>query len=205
MTIIRIITDISPGENENFVIALIKADGGSFEKQPQPDGKVTIIATFDRHAPASQLPPAGTTEARWMEIARAEIESNVVEVVGDASNPRIETYHATTAGGAQPDHVPWCSSFVNFCIQGAGLAGTRSKMARSWATWGVEADALAPGCIVVLERGAPPSGHVGFYVGSEDGRVRLLGGNQGNRVGIASFEASRVIAKRRPTAPRQDF
>lgn len=200
MTITRIVTDIPPGENENFVIALIKAGGGSFERQPQPGGKVTIIATFDTPAPAPQLPSAGTTEARWMEIARAELESNVVEAAGASSNPRIEAYHATTAGGAKPDHVHWCSSFVNFCIQGAGLAGTRSKMARSWATWGVEADALAPGCIVVLERGAPPSGHVGFYVGSEGGRVRLLGGNQGNRVGIASFDASRVIAKRRPAA-----
>lgn len=79
MAISRIVTDIPPGEDENFVIALIRADGGSFERQLQPDGKVTIVATFDSPAPAPQLPSAGTTEARWMEIARAELESNVVE------------------------------------------------------------------------------------------------------------------------------
>jgi hypothetical protein len=35
-------------------------------------------------------------------------------------------------------------------------------------------------------------------VGLEGGQVRLLGGNQGNAVSIASFGANRVIAKRLP-------
>jgi len=49
---------------------------------------------------------------------------------------------------------------------------------------------------VVLQRGAAPKGHVGFCVGMENGRVKLLGGNQGDRVGTASFDATKVLARR---------
>ena len=45
MSITRIITDIPP-ERVNFVVSLILADGGTFEKKPEADGEVTIIATF---------------------------------------------------------------------------------------------------------------------------------------------------------------
>jgi uncharacterized protein (TIGR02594 family) len=198
MPITRIITDIPPGGDENFVIALIKADGGSFTRQPQPDGKLTIVATFDRAEPEPQLSVRGEQDPKWMEIARAE--HGIAEQSGSASNPRIEAYHATTTLGPQPDHVHWCSSFVNFCMTQAGLTGTNSALARSWQTWGVETPSFVPGCIVVLKRGEPPRGHVGFFVGMEGGHVRLLGGNQGNAVSIASFEANRVLAKRLPAS-----
>jgi uncharacterized protein (TIGR02594 family) len=198
MPITRIITDIPPGEEENFVIALIRADSGSFVRQPQPDGKITIVATFDLPEPAPQFSAPGAQEPRWMAIARAEL--GVTEHGGSVSNQRIVAYHATTTLGPQPDHVHWCSSFVNFCITQAGLTGTNSALARSWATWGREAPSFIPGCIVVLTRGEPPSGHVGFFVGMDGQQVRLLGGNQGDAVSIASFEANRVIAKRLPAS-----
>jgi uncharacterized protein (TIGR02594 family) len=85
---------------------------------------------------------------------------------------------------------------VNFCVTEAGVQGTRSKAARSWINWGREAGDFFPGCIVVLERGSPPKGHVGFFVGTEAGRIRLLGGNQSDRVSIASFDADKVLARR---------
>jgi uncharacterized protein (TIGR02594 family) len=129
-----------------------------------------------------------------LEIARAEL--GVAEVPGAGDNPRILDYHATTGGGKEPDSVPWCSSFVNFCVERAGLKGTDSKAARSWMDWGREAQAFFPGCIVVLERGAAPQGHVGFFVGTESGRIQLLSGNQGNRVSIASFDPQLVLAIR---------
>ena len=38
-------------------------------------------------------------------------------------------------------------------------------------------------------------GHVGFVVGEDDkGNILLLGGNQGNRVSIASFPKTRITA-----------
>lgn len=196
MSITRIITDVPP-ERVNFVIALIRADGGSFEQEAEPDGEVTIIATFpELPAAAPEEAAASMPEARWLSIARAELGQ--AEGGPGAGNPRIEAYHATTQGGAAPDSVHWCSSFVNFCVEGAGLRGTDSKLARSWLDWGVEAPEFVPGCIVVLKRGSPPKGHVGFYVGREGGRIQLLGGNQGDKVSIASFDADRVIGRRLP-------
>jgi uncharacterized protein (TIGR02594 family) len=177
------------------VIALIPADGGTFEQEAEPDGEVTIIATFPSEpTPPMEMAPAASSEFKWMQVARDEIGQ--AEGGPDSSNPRIEAYHATTQGGVEPDSVPWCSSFVNFCVEQAGFQGTKSKSARSWLEWGVEAAEFVPGCIVVLQRGQPPKGHVGFYVGRESSRIRLLGGNQGDKVSIASYDADRVIGRR---------
>ena len=55
--------------------------------------------------------------------------------------------------------------------------------------------------VVVLWRGArdSPSGHVGLFAGMDhdSGTVRLLGGNQGDAVSIATFPADRVLGVRR--------
>ena len=100
----------------------------------------------------------------------------------------------------RPTLAPWCSSFVNYCISKSGLVGTNSKLARSWAEWGVDSE-RRPGSIVVVERGSPPQGHVGFFVGMDDGRIRLLGGNQGDQVGIAQLRSPPcVVAVRWPAA-----
>ena len=108
-------------------------------------------------------------------------------------------YHASTAGGPDHDAVPWCASFVNWCVEQAGLKGSDSKLARSWLGWGEPINTPRPGCLVVLERGPAPQGHVGFFVGATPGFVRLLGGNQGDRVSIDSFSAERVIGLRWPS------
>ena len=189
----RVITDVPP-EQVAFVLSMIAFDGGTATQEPEPDGQVTIIATFLGKADASVAKAASKSpEAAWMKIARAEL-GQAEDPSG--SNPRIEAYHASTAGGAADDAVPWCASFVNFCVKAAGLQGTNSKSARAWIDWGVDAGDFVPGCIVVLKRGSPPKGHVGFFAGFESGRIKLLGGNQGDRVAVASFDADRVLARR---------
>lgn len=194
MSITRVITDV-PADRVGFVVAVVQSDGGVVvERRPEPDGEMTLVVDFPGIAPQPLHAATATPQSRWLAIAQAEIGQ--AEIEGDGNNPRIETYHATTHGGASSDSVPWCSSFVNFCVSNAGLPGTDSKMARSWMNWGRDAARLTPGCIVILKRGAPPLGHVGFFVGTEGGRVRLLGGNQGNRVGIASFDADQIVACR---------
>lgn len=194
MTITRVITDV-PADRVGFVVAVVQSDGGVIvERRPEPDGETTLVVDFPGVAPQPLQAAADTPQSRWLAIAEAEIGQEEVEGGGD--NPRIEAYHATTQGGAASDSVPWCSSFVNFCVRNAGLQGTNSKSARSWMNWGRDAAGFTPGCIVILKRGAAPLGHVGFFVGTEGGRVRLLGGNQGNRVSIASFDADQVMARR---------
>jgi uncharacterized protein (TIGR02594 family) len=85
-------------------------------------------------------------------------------------------------------------------VKKAGVDGTDSKRARSWLTWGKEAPDFVPGCAVIVKRGSGTLGHVGLYVGTESGRIRLLGGNQGNAVSIASFDADRILGRRVPAA-----
>jgi uncharacterized protein (TIGR02594 family) len=193
MSTTRIITDVPP-EQVAFVLSMIAFDGGTAQQEPEPDGQVTIIATFPDRADASVARAASRSpEAAWMKVARAEMG---VTEDPQGSNPRIEAYHASTEGGAADDAVPWCASFVNFCVEAAGVRGTRSKAARAWLDWGVDAGDFVPGCIVVLKRGSPPKGHVGFFAGFESGRIKLLGGNQGNQVAVASFDVDRVLARR---------
>lgn len=144
--------------------------------------------------------PAG----RWMTIARAELGQR--EIAGARDNPRIVQYHQTTSLRARHDETPWCSSFMNWVMAQAGHRGTGSAAAISWATWGQPVPGLKQaraGDIVVLHRhGAPASNnHVGFLVRSEDGQVRLLGGNQGNQVKESNYDLRlwAVVAVRRPT------
>jgi uncharacterized protein (TIGR02594 family) len=189
----RIYTDVTASTVQDL-IEDIEADGGTFQRLPQADGTETVVAQYPMDAPPPDPIPA-TGEYPWMPMARGE------RGVTEGHNLRITEYFKTTTLGAQPDSVPWCSAFVNFCVTTSGVAGTNSALARSWLNWGVQARDFVSGCIVVLARGGPTTGHVGFYVG-RDGpdRIQLLGGNQGNSVDIASFAQQSVLDKRVPTA-----
>lgn len=130
---------------------------------------------------------------KWLEIAEKEIGQK--EIKG-GENPRIIEYHATTTLKAKEDEVPWCSSFVNWCITQAGLIGTNSAAAKSWLSWGKRIDYPVKGCVCVIQqkqKGSDPSTgsssgfHVGFWIRENFGRVYLLGGNQGDMVKESGF------------------
>ncbi len=105
-------------------------------------------------------------------------------------------------GGANDDETPWCAAFACAALESAGIKSPRTPRARGF----VAGKQLEPcdhrtGAIVVLssDRGAA-SGHVGFLDGVGQGKLYLLGGNQGNRVCIAPFDASRLVALLWPLA-----
>ena len=104
------------------------------------------------------------------------------------------------------DKIPWCGLFV-------GVVATRASQGRperyppnkylaalAWSNWGVSVnrDDIQVGDVVVLVRDG--GGHVFISVGtSPDGKyVMGIGGNQGNAVTIAEFDARRIYAVRRP-------
>jgi uncharacterized protein (TIGR02594 family) len=137
-----------------------------------------------------------------LDVARAEMAKGIAEVSGAVNNPRIVHYHSTTRGGGLPDEVAWCSSFVNFCVEQAGLRGTDSKWAKSWhdAGWGQDVtNDPKEGDIAVFERrrgsatGEAIGGHVGFWLGSSGAKISLLGGNQSNRVSITDYPAAGIL------------
>lgn len=135
----------------------------------------------------------------WFDVALKEL--GVAEIAGPGDNPRIVEYlRSTSLGGdmASNDETPWCSAFVNFCVEKAGFAGTDSASARSWLNWGRQADAPVAGCIAVFTRGAPPSGHVAFYVSETADQIKVLGGNQGNKVCYGHYPKSRLLSYRIP-------
>lgn len=138
-----------------------------------------------------------TGETTWMDIAESKL--GVKERSGPDAHPDIVEFHQHTSLKATSDEIPWCSSFVNYCMDKAGIPGTHSAAARSWLKWGRAINIPLPGCIVILKRGTNPAqGHVGFYAGESSGTVRILGGNQGDRVCYSRYAKTDVIGYRWP-------
>lgn len=192
-----------PADRVDIVRRLAEAEGGEMRApEEEADGEFTLTFVYPDPvkvvAQAAKDKSSTQTEPPWMPVARGEQPTK--ELDGAADNPRILAYHASTNGGAAPDEIPWCASFVNWCVEQAKTKGTDSKRARSWAAWGRDVSGAPPlGCIVVLSRGTDPAlGHVGFLAGISPGRVTLLGGNQSNMVCEQSYPMSRVVAMRMP-------
>lgn len=135
-------------------------------------------------------------DPRWVAAARAAIGQR--EIPGPAENGWIVgLWKKIRRGGIKSEDVPWCAAFVGACLEDVGIQSTRFESAISYATWGVKLDGPVHGCIAVFTRAG--GGHVGFVVGKDaEGRVLILGGNQGNAVSIAAFPVDRVVAWRWP-------
>lgn len=138
---------------------------------------------------------------RMMETAKKELGTK--ELPGPTANKRIVEFLETVSlpkGMETEDETPWCSAFVNWVAKASGLKGTGNAMARSWLKWGTPSPAPVIGAVVVLKRGAPPSGHVGLYAGRDGAEWLILGGNQGDQVSIRKFLPSQVLGVRIPGA-----
>jgi len=143
----------------------------------------------------SEVSEGGSVKPKWLEIADAERGQK--EIKG-GENPRIIEYHATTTLAAKEDEISWCSSFVNWCMEQAGIKGTGLANARSWLKWGCPLEIPVEGCIVILKRGAPPSGHVCFFLREDDTSIACLGGNQSDQVKVSVFKKADVLGYRWP-------
>ena len=133
------------------------------------------------------------------------------EAPGAASNPAVLAMLKLDAPAVHDDAVPWCSAFVGWTAWVAGFERSRSLRARSWLRAGEaveDAGDVRAGDVVVLARGrgAQPGpeviaapGHVGYVFEApvRAGKVRVLGGNQGDRVSVKAFPTSRVLGVRR--------
>jgi uncharacterized protein (TIGR02594 family) len=131
---------------------------------------------------------------------KALTQIGVKEVAGDGSNPTVEAYHAATSIGASDDSVPWCASFVNWCLKEADTPGTGSPAARSFMKWGKGISKPVEGCICVFSMGDPNGwkGHVGFYVEEDDTHISVLGGNQSDEVNISRYSKDKLLGYRLP-------
>ncbi|MFM0643607.1 TIGR02594 family protein [Paraburkholderia bryophila] len=134
----------------------------------------------------------------WMPVAIAEI--GVARFPIGETNPRIVEYNNHTNLVGYDDKVSWCSSFINWCLAGVGVDGTRSALARSWLDWGAPLENPVYGCIAVLTRDDPTSwkGHVGFYVRHDAESIYLFGGNQLDEVRELAYSLASVLGYRWP-------
>ena len=124
------------------------------------------------------------------------------EIPGKQDSPQILAMLKLDDEWPEDDEVPWCSAFVNYIAWLLRLPRSKSLRARSWLEVGKP---VGPGMsrvgfdVVVLSRGLPPAGHVGWYAGYEpEGKeVLVLAGNQGDSVSVRAFERSRILGIRR--------
>jgi uncharacterized protein (TIGR02594 family) len=150
--------------------------------------------TAESDATGPIVPPE---EFPWMSIALSETGTR--EAPAEANNPRVVEYLRSTdldQTAASRDSTPWCSGFVNWCVERSGFAGSNSARARSWLSWGKNLSRPRRGCVAVFSRAG--GGHVGFFVGSSDSDYLVLGGNQGNQVCVAAYARTRLLGFRLP-------
>jgi len=137
-------------------------------------------------------------QPNWLDIAWGDL--GVAEIAGSRHSARVVGYYADVGHREiDNDEVAWCAAFLGACLERAGIGSTRSLMARSYLEWGEPADEPRYGAIAVLSRGSDPTlGHVGFLVGETPSDIILLGGNQGDAVGVQAFPRSRLLGYRWP-------
>lgn len=135
-------------------------------------------------------------EPRWLSLAREYIW--LKEIKGPQHNPKIvEFWKKIKRSGIKDDETPWCAAFVGAVLETCGVQSTRFESASSYLNWGTIIQQPLLGCIVVFRREG--GGHVGFVVGrDENGRLLVLGGNQGDEVNIKAFGLDRVAGYRWP-------
>lgn len=136
-------------------------------------------------------------DAPWLAIAQKYLGTR--EGTGESDNALVVKW-LEAVGPFHHDETPWCSAFANAVMREAGIKGTGKANARSWLKWGQPLAAPKLGCVVVFSRPPlPASGHVAFYVGDGPNHsLRVLGGNQGNRVCVATYPRERLLGYRWP-------
>jgi uncharacterized protein (TIGR02594 family) len=184
----------SPGPLDGIFGRLTRAALVAFQRSARlPETGVPDAATMARLSAAASpdLTPPWLAEARrWI---------GLTEISGPRSQAAILRWGQAIADWFRNDDTPWCGAFVH-----GQLAATlpneplpaNALWARSWAEFGVPLKRPAPGAVLVFSRGS--GGHVGFYVGEDSSRLRVLGGNQSNAVTETWIAKARLIATRWP-------
>lgn len=148
---------------------------------------------------------AVTSDPLWLTIANRYL--GIEETPGKETTPIVRRWLIELGAWWRDDETPWCGTFVGAVMREAGAPIPKHYYrARAWLDWGTALKQPALGCVAVFERRG--GGHVGLVVGrNELDYLLVLGGNQSNKVCIASFSPDRVLGYRWPLldlAGRQD-
>ena len=137
--------------------------------------------------------PPTTSDPPHIKWARQHLGQK--EVPGPASNPVIQSwYHLTTLPEEYwTDSTAWCAVFVNAALMLNNIKTIRSAKAFDWLKWGIEVDTPQKGDVVIFD-----FSHVAFYLSeAENGRIKVIGGNQNDAVTETTYSKQSVLGYRR--------
>lgn len=140
-----------------------------------------LLAGGKDQVEVSTLPP-------WLK--NAFLDLGEAEIKGAKHNPRIVEFWKAIGQPIFDDETPYCAAGVGCWLEEAGIASTRSGLARSYGRgWGVKLSGPMVGAIAVKGRGGSKTyGHVTIVAGrTVDGRLACLGANQGDKVQISPY------------------
>ena len=177
------------GNNNN---SLNSALPNTYNTMPAMSTNVSILITAlpDKTTKSSSTP--------WMKTASSQL--GVKEATGHNDGPAVEGYLKTVNLGKGN---PWCSAFVNWVMEKDKIKGTNSGLAYSWKSWGQKLDKPAYGAIAIMNYS-----HVAFVAGTnKDGRIVLLGGNQGRpgSVNLSPNPTNKVVSYRYPAGYKPNY
>lgn len=134
-------------------------------------------------------------------ISEALVLFGTKEQPGPGNNPVILAWGKEVGDDVAHDYyadsVPWCGLFMAVVAKRAGkVLPPKPLWALNWAKFGGQAGQPMLGDTLVFIR--PGGGHVGLYVGEDNGHFHVLGGNQSDQVCIRSIPRERLYAARRP-------
>lgn len=142
--------------------------------------------------------PTPTANQRLLAEARKYL--GIKEWPGPKSNPEIAAMFRLAPSWLDQDDslTAWCGIFRGTVghLTATGIPPQHYRAA-SWLNWGVvvNLDDAIEGDTVVFKRAG--GYHVALFNRHEDGKVWVLGGNQGNAVSIAPYARSLVRGVRR--------
>lgn len=148
--------------------------------------------------------------APWMDIAWEQEGAGVEEIGGPASNMSIVAYFAAIGRpDVTSDAIAWCMAFYLWCLQKAGvdislIPKDQRLLAASAIMLGTRLDGPRVGCARLskrIEGGKVVGHHIAFVTGWTATRVKLLGGNQSNKVCEAEFKRNASDIYIWPPAP----
>lgn len=146
----------------------------------------------------------------WMDVAWEQEGAGVEEIGGPAAHKSIIGYFRTlNRPDVTSDETAWCAAFYFYCLRQAGVdvSAIPEKdilLAASAAKLGTRLDGPRLACARIskrIEGGRVVGHHVAFVTGWTATRVKLLGGNQSNKVCETEFKRNASDIYIWPPAP----
>ena len=120
---------------------------------PTPPRRVSDVNPSSPHSltPITQCPnPAGSTLpgaiSAWPRSPAPETTPASCATTPTSATPQVDN-----------DEIAWCAAFLGSCLERAGIASTRSLLARSYLAWGEPLGDPHYGAIAVLSRTSDPA------------------------------------------------